>query len=144
MILSKKPLYYNEAERLYVYEQMTIDEVASRLNLGSRTVRNWKDENNWDDKKKKYIKSKQAFHEELYEFARKLMQTIKEDLDNGEKVDPGRMYAFTRMLPLITKIKEYEDISSQKEQKQDNKGLTEDIVKLIEEEVLGMRQNADQ
>jgi hypothetical protein len=142
--LSKKPLYHNEAERLYVYEQMTVDEIALRLNLGSRTVRNWKDENSWDIKKKNYIKSKQAFHEELYEFARKLMHSIKEDLDNGEKVDPGRMYAFTRMLPLITKIKEYEDIASRKEQKQDNKGLTEDIVKLIEEEVLGIRTNESQ
>ena len=140
--MTKKPLYYNEAERLYVYEHMTIDEIASRLNLGSRTIRNWKDENSWDKKKKDYLKSKQAFHEELYEFARKLMHSIQEDLANGEKVDPGRMYAFTRMLPLITKIKEYEDVASKKEQKQENKGLTEDIVKLIEEEVLGMRNNA--
>ena len=142
--MSKKHLFYNEAERLYVYDQLGIDEVAARLNLGSRTVRNWKDENDWDKKKKDYLKSKQAFHEELYEFARKLMHSIKEDLDSGEKVDPGRMYAFTRMLPLITKIKEYEDIASKKEQKQENKGLTEDIIKIIEEEVLGMRQNESQ
>jgi len=142
--LSKKHLFYNEAERLYVYDQLGIDEIAVRLNLGSRTIRNWKDENDWDKKKKDYLKSKQAFHEELYEFARKLMHSIREDLDNGEKVDPGRMYAFTRMLPLITKIKEYEDISNKKEQKQENKGLTEDIIKIIEEEVLGMRQNESQ
>ena len=140
--MSKKPLYYNEAERLYVYDHLGIEEIASKLNLGSRTVRNWKDENDWDKKRKEYLKSKQAFHEELYEFARKLMHSIQEDLANGEKVDPGRMYAFTRMLPLITKIKEYEDISSKKEKIQENKGLTEDIIKLIEEEVLGITGNA--
>lgn len=136
--MSKKPLYYNEAERLYVYEQMTIDEIASKLRLGVRTIRYWKEEKGWDDKKKKYIKSKQAFHEELYEFARKLMHSIDQDLEDGEKVDPGRMYAFARMLPLITKIKEYEDVATKKE-KQENKGLTQDIVQIIEQEVLGMK-----
>ncbi len=138
--MSKKPLFYNEAERLFVIEQMTIDEIASRLNLGSRTVRNWKDQHDWDSKKKNYLKSKQAFHEELYEFARKLMYSIKDDLDNGEKVDAGRMYTFTRMLPLITKIKEYEDVAVKKEKKQENKGLTKDIVELIEQEVLGLKR----
>jgi hypothetical protein len=140
--LSKKHIFYNKAERLYVYEFLGIEEVASRLNLGSRTIRNWKDENDWDKKKREYLKSKLAFHEELYEFARKLMYSIQEDLASGEKVDPGRMFAFTRMLPLITKIKEYEDVAVKKEQTQENKGLTEDIVKLIEEEVLGITGNA--
>jgi hypothetical protein len=117
---------------------MTIEEIASRLQLGERTVRYWKDDNGWDDKKKKYIQSKTAFHEELYEFAKKLMHTIKQDLDKGEKIDPGRMYAFTRMLPLITKIKEYEDVAVKKEKTQESKGLTEDVIKFIEKEVLGM------
>ncbi|MEI7475365.1 MAG: phage terminase small subunit-related protein [bacterium] len=136
--MTKKHLHYNEAERCFVYEQMTIEEIASRLKLGERTVRYWKDENGWDDKKKKYIQSKIAFHEELYEFAKKLMRSINQDLENGEKVDPGRMYAFTRMLPLITKIKEYEDVAVKKEKIQEPKGLTEDVIKLIEKEVLGM------
>ncbi|MEI8390075.1 MAG: phage terminase small subunit-related protein [bacterium] len=137
--MSKKHLFYNEAERFFVYEQMGIEEIASRLNLGSRTIRNWKDENGWDDKKKQYVASKLAFHEELYEFAKKLMRSIDQDLENGNKVDSGRMFAFTRMLPLITKVKEYEDVTTRKNQKQESKGLTEDIIRLIEEEVLGIK-----
>lgn len=142
MILSKKQFHFAEAERFYVIEHMTIDEIASRLQLNHKTVLAWKSEGNWEEKRFQLLRSKQMFHEELYEFARKLMYSIQEDLSNCEKVDPGRMFAFTRMLPLITKIKEYEDVAKKKEQKQENKGLTEDIVKLIEEEVLGMRSNA--
>lgn len=139
--MSKRDVYYSEAERLYVVDQMTIEEVASRLNVAPRTVRYWKEDEDWDGKRKKYLKSKQTFHEELYEFAKKLMHSIKEDLDNGEKVDTGRMYAFTRMLPLITKIKEYEDVSNKK-QSEEKKGLTQDVLALIEEEVLGIRREA--
>jgi len=142
--LSKKEFLFSEAERFYVIEHMTIDEIASRLQLNFKTILAWKAEGNWEEKRLQLIKSKRLFHEELYEFARKLMQSIKEDIQNGEKVDPGRMYAFTRMLPLITKIKEYEDIAAKKEQKQESKGLSEDVIKLIEEQVLGIKQNESQ
>lgn len=142
--MSKKEFLFSEAERFYVIEHMTIDEIASRLQLNFKTILAWKAEGNWEEKRLQLIKSKRLFHEELYEFARKLMQSIKEDIQNGEKVDPGRMYAFTRMLPLITKIKEYEDIAAKKEQKQESKGLSEDVIKLIEEQVLGIKQNESQ
>lgn len=138
--MTKKHLYYSEAERMYVVNQMTIEEIASRANSNERTVRRWKEEGDWDTKKNQYLLSKQMFHEELYEFARKLMSGIKDDLDKGEKVDTGRMYAFIRMLPMILKVKEYEDISAKKDEKSDKKGLTQDIVELIEQEVLGLRR----
>ena len=42
--MSKKALYFAEAERLYVTEQNTVNEIAERLNLAEKTVRNWKKE----------------------------------------------------------------------------------------------------
>jgi len=125
---------------MYVVNQMTLEEIASRINSNERTVRKWKTEGDWDTKKSQYLISKQMFHEELYEFARKLMSGIREDLENDKKVDTGRMYAFTRMLPMILKVKEYEDISLKKEKSEDKKGLTQDIVAIIEQEVLGLRR----
>ena len=138
--MNSKHLYFNEAERVYVYELASVEETAAKVNVAPRTIAIWKVKGDWDSKRKKFLKSKQAFHEELYEFARKLMHDIKNDLDNGEKVDTGRMYAFTRMLPLITKIKEYEEIAAlMKEKKQESKGLTKEIIRSIEEDILGMK-----
>ena len=140
--MNSKSLYFNEAERVYVYEHLSIEETAAKVNVASRTIANWKVKGDWDNKRKKYLKSKQTFHEELYEFARKLMHDIKTDLDNGEKVDTGRMYAFTRMLPLIAKVKDYEDVAKALSQKQaESKGLTKDIIRTIEEEILGIKSN---
>lgn len=132
--MAKKQLYFGEAERLYVIEQMTLAEIASRLRLAEKTVRNWKDEGDWETKRLQHLKSKQAFHEELYEFARKLMEGIKEDLENKVKVDAGRMYAFTRLLPLITKVKDYEDVVTAKEKEKAPKAtLQDDVLKIIQE-----------
>jgi uncharacterized protein YjcR len=137
--LAKRNIYFAEAERLYVIEQMTFSEIASRLKLNEKTLSSWKSMGDWETKRKKYIQSKLSFHEELYEFSRKLMESIKSDIDRQEKVDPGRLYALARILPLITKVKDYEDVITKSEEKEQNKGLTKDLVSLIEAEVLGIK-----
>ncbi len=134
---SKKHLF-NEAERLFVYEYLTAEDIASRLNLNRKTVNNWKEEGEWDYKRRAFLKSKQSFHEELYEFARKLMSGISQDMAAGEKIDPGRMFAFCRIIPMFTKVKDYEDGVFKKEVKEVPKGLTPELVARIEEEVLGI------
>jgi hypothetical protein len=138
--LAKKEVLLENAQRLYVIEQMTIDEVARKMEVNERTIRRWKTEHNWDLKKEQYIKTKQMFHEELYNFARKLMISIEYDMENKEKVDPGRMFAFTKMLPLITKIKEYEDeVSKKGTEDTGSKELSPEFMKTINEEFLGIK-----
>lgn len=127
------------AQRMFVVEQMTIEEIAVKLEVNEKTIRRWKQRYDWDYKKNNYINSKTMFHEELYNFARKLMTSIESDIDSNERVDPGRMFAFTKMLPLITKIKEYEESVSKKQRDSENKGITPDFIKLIETEILGMK-----
>jgi Fe-S-cluster formation regulator IscX/YfhJ len=140
--LTKKEVLLENAQRLYVIEQMTIDEVAQKVDVNERTIRRWKTEHNWDLRKDQYVKTKQMFHEELYNFARKLMVSIEYDMDNNEKVDPGRMFAFTKMLPLITKIKEYEDDVSKKETEDTgSKELSPEFMKAINEAFLGIKSD---
>lgn len=136
--MAKKQLYFAEAERLYVIEQKTFAEIATQLNLAERTIRLWAEEADWKTKRLQYLKSKQTFHEELYQFARMLMSSIKEDMTKGTKVDAGRMYTFTRILPLIVKIKDYEDTVTKVEGIEKQPGLTEEVIKLIQENILGM------
>lgn len=138
--MNSKRHLYPEAERLYIYNYMAVDSIANKLNVNRKTILAWKEEGDWTNRRKEYLKSKQSFHEELYEFARKLMQGISEDMAAGEKIDPGRMYAFCRVLPMFTKVMDYEDATAKKVQKEKPKGLTADIIAQIEEEVLGIQR----
>ena len=138
---NKKKYLFNEAERLYIYEYMTINELADRLNVNRKTIMAWKESGDWDSKRRVYLKSKQTFHEEMYEFARKLMRDITADMESGERVDTGRLYAFLKMVPMFIKAKNYEDEGSDKENKPKPKGLTDDIVAEIEENILGIVPN---
>lgn len=117
-----KPLYlFDRAERLYVVEGHTQIEIARVLRLAESTICNWKKRGNWKEKRAQYNESKKAFHEELYEFARKLMRSIISDVDSGRKIDAVRMYALKGIIPQITKIKDYEDAKRKQEEQVSDK-----------------------
>jgi uncharacterized protein YjcR len=46
--LTKKENLAENAERLYVIDRMTINEVA-KIGVNERTIRRWKTEYNWDE-----------------------------------------------------------------------------------------------
>ena len=117
--MTKKKSLAAAAERFYVIEQMTMVEIAQLLNVHE---------------------TKKSFHEEMYNFARKLMNTIEYDIDSGNKVEQGRLYTFAKMLPFITKIKEYED-SKDKHNDEQTKDITPDFIKMINEEFLGIKSD---
>ena len=75
----------------------------------------------------------------MYNFARKLMISIEYDLDNGNEINSSRMYTFAKILPLITKIKDYEDNIKNDSNTKIPEGITPDFVELIETEILGMK-----
>ena len=139
--MTNKQYLIGEAENLFVYKLKTVETIANELNLSRKTVMNWKEKGDWDNKRKLYIKSKIAFHEELFEFARKIMKDITEDMEKGNKIDAGRMYAFCKLVPMFTKVKDYEDIMAKKEEKAAPRGLTPELIAQIEEEVLGITHN---
>ena len=67
--MTKKKSLAAAAERFYVIEQMTMVEIAQLLNVHEKTIQNWKDEFNWDEKRNQFIQTKKSFHEEMYNFA---------------------------------------------------------------------------
>ena len=127
------------AERFYVIERMTEKEVAQQVGVHERTIRRWKKEHNWDVKKDQYFQTASLFHKEMYNFARKLMISIEYDLDNGNEINSSRMYTFAKILPLIAKIKDYEDNIKNDSNTKIPEGITPDFVELIETEILGMK-----
>ena len=136
--MNSKRHLFSEAERLYIFQNKNIDTIAHELNINRKTVMAWKEEGDWGNRRKEYFKSKQTFHEELYEFARSLMKGISEDMKAGEKIDPGRMYAFCKVIPMFAKVKDYEDVIAKANNKNPAKGLTPELIAQIEHDILGI------
>ena len=141
--MAKENIYGPEAERLYVTEQCTLAEIASRLRIAERSVRNWKEKNRWDEKRQAYINSRRAFHEELYDFGQHLLRKIREDELAGIPVAPHRYHALMSICPNLTKIRDYEEVSRQKNDKNQAAPSKNDAVKAVRT-VLGLEDDETQ
>ena len=126
-----------QAEHMYIYNKKSLAEIGMELGLSRRILFYWTKKYNWDKKRFDAEHNKDRFSEELLEFARKMMNKISADIDHNQKTPPPEMYSLINILKNIPMVKQYTE-SLQPEQKQENKGLTPDIVRQIEREILGM------
>ena len=137
----KKQLLAESAAKLYIEKLMTLENIAQRLNVNERTLRRWKAADKWDEKRSEYLKSNTTFHEDLYNFGRDLLKSIKTDMDNGEKIEPARMYAVTKIISMLKNVKNYEDKSTHKTSMPETtkpEGLSPEVIREIEEKILGI------
>lgn len=137
----KKQMLAETAANLYIEKFMTLENIAKQLNVSERTLRRWKAEGNWDEKRFNHIQSKTTFHEDLYNFGKNLLDSIQNDIGNGKKVEPSRMYTLTKIMNMIKNIQTYEDkLTSEKSMPETTKpeGLSPDAIREIEEKVLGI------
>ena len=126
-----------QAEHMYIYDKKSLTEIGAQLGLSRRILFYWKKKYNWDKKRFEMDYEKENFSKELLEFARKIMNKISNDIDNNQKTPPPEIYSLINILKNIPLVKQYTD-SLQPGQKQEKKGLTPDIVRQIEREILGM------
>ena len=137
----KKDTLAQDAFKLYAENFMSLENIAQQLHLNERTLRRWKKSDDWESKRAEYHRTKTTLHSDLYDFTRSLINSINNDIDNGIKVEPARYYAVTKMLKLIGVVKSYEDkviSEKQKTKEEKSKGLTPDVIREIEERILGI------
>ncbi|MDD3466012.1 MAG: hypothetical protein PHE67_02595 [Campylobacterales bacterium] len=136
--MAKKQYLSAEAERLFVSENCTLKDIERQLNgqISVRQLSNWKEEFGWEDKKRKYLESKQSFHEELYVLARKLGKSISDDIDNGNKPDQGRLFTLAKIIPLITKAKDYEKAVQDAQKAPEDERLNDEELMMKIEEII--------
>jgi len=133
-----KMKYYNEAERLYLYDNLSADEIYRQLNICRRTVYYWKEKYKWDEKRAKRFKNKEVMSQELFEFIRKLMKRITTDIENKIPVNHSLYYSLNNLLKFMPDIQKYE-MKVQKTKEPDKRFPTEKEIKEIEQKFFGIQ-----
>jgi len=134
--MAKKHIYYELAEKKYVYDQKSIEEISKEIDVSIRTLQYWKAEGHWDEKRSNFINTRMSFHEELYGFARMYLNGIMQDIKEGKEISNKRLEFLGKILQYLKYIKEYEDI--QKKPEEERKDLKE-IIEIVEKEILGIK-----
>ncbi|MCM1010558.1 MAG: DUF1804 family protein [Fusobacterium sp.] len=127
---------YRQAEKMYIYDKIPIEEIGDKLNISRRTLFYWKKKYEWDRKRFETERNQEIFSEELLGFARKLMQKISKDMDNKVSTPQSEIYSLMNILKNIPQVKQYE-ISKTKQLKPTGQ-LTPEIIEQIERDILGL------
>lgn len=101
----KKNKYFDKAEKMYVEQFITEVGVAKRLGISDRTVRRWKAEGNWGEKRKEYLNKQKLTNYDMYQLVRQMLDDFNEDLANKQQIDVSRLNKFLNITEEMVKPK---------------------------------------
>lgn len=101
----KRDKYYDIAEKMYVEQFITEVGVAKRLGISDRTVRRWKAEGDWCEKRKKFINKQTLTNYDMYQLVRKMLDDFNEHLANNQQIDSSRLDKFLNITEEMVKPK---------------------------------------
>lgn len=129
---------YKQAEKMYIYDKIKLEEIGSKLNISRRTLFYWKKKYEWDRKRFEAEHNQENFSIELFDFARKLMQKISNDVDNKNPTPQSEIYSLIKILKNIPQVKQYETSNQKSKQPKSTGQLTPEVIKQIERDVFGI------
>lgn len=141
--MAKKAQYYIEAERLFVQDRLSVEEIADRVPVSARSLGDWRREHDWDGKRVRFSETNTKTHEKLYTLIQTLTDKAIQSAQSGEEPSQSQLYFIGKMAPLLLKLQSYEEAATEKDDEPEQpkkQGLTEETIKKIEEEILGIRR----
>ena len=90
---------------MYVEQFITEVGVAKRLGISDRTVRRWKADGNWGEKRKEFLKKQTLTNYDMYELVRQMLNDFNEDLANKQQIDVSRLNKFLNITEKMVKPK---------------------------------------
>lgn len=103
---------YPEAERLYVQERCTFEQISSKLGVSERTLRYWAKEGSWQERRQSLEESAGKMHEKLAELMEAMTDKLIEGMKTGEEPSQSQLYFITKMAPTLLKIRTYEETAA--------------------------------
>lgn len=107
--MAKSPEILILATQYYVECQMSVAQIAKRLNVSEKTLHTWKKENDWQDKRNRFLKSMYSTNQSLYELLHLVSQKAIDDYKtDGTMPDQKTLYFIMGMTDRLPKLKMYE------------------------------------
>lgn len=101
----KRKQFYDIAERMYVEQFITEEEIARRIGVCDRTIRRWKAMGDWGLKRDGFYKVNTISKDAMYALVRKMLDDFHTDLDNHYSIDPSRLNIFINLTEELLKQK---------------------------------------
>lgn len=127
---------YNEAESLYIREELSPDEISDKIGVSRRTLYYWMAKYKWNDKKQEIKKSQKALSQDLFEFCKKLMRKIKKDIESAHTPNRAELYSLVNILKYLPALQKHESIAPRENSVKNE--ITAETIEKIQREILGI------
>ena len=125
------------AGQYFIEYQMSVAEIARRLNISEKTLHNWKKEGNWGSKRTQFLKSQYSTNQTLYELVHLIATKAVEDFKiDGTVPDQKTLYFISAMSDKLLKLKAYEQSQAAEKLEEINKNQSENKPEINKEDVL--------
>ena len=104
----KKDKYYEIAEKMYTEQFITVAGIAKRLGVNERTIKRWKKDEKWSEKRYQYLYKHTISKDDIYVFCKTMLANFNSELQNGKKIDTSRLNMFLNLVEELVK-KEQKD-----------------------------------
>jgi uncharacterized protein YjcR len=125
------------AHDLYVYQQMTYDEIASRTGRSEKTIRTWSSEGDWSGERERELRTRVHVHEKLHTLVQKLTDRMIKDCDAQTELSPQSLHALTNLVNSMHKLYQYEGDKQADAATDSSEKLTPDAIADRVKELLG-------
>ena len=139
--MTKMKYYYKQAEKMYIYDKIQLEEIGAKLNISRWTLFYWRKKYEWERKRFEAERNQEIFSNELFVFARKLMQKISADIDNDRQTPQSEIYSLMNILKNLTPIKQNKIAKQKVNPLTPTKQLTPKTIGQIERDILGINLN---
>ena len=99
----KRDKFFDIAEKMYVEQFITEEEIANRIGVSDRTIRRWKALGDWGIKRDGFLKANTISKDAMYALAHKMLDDFHQDMDNHLYVDPSRINIFINLTNEVIK-----------------------------------------
>lgn len=132
----KKDKYYEIAEKMYTEQFITVAGIAKRLGVNERTIKRWKKDGKWSEKRYQYLYKHTISKDDIYVFCKTMLANFNSELKNGNKIGTSRLNVFLNLVEELVK-KEQKDFEIEEFIKPAQKRLDyeEEMLKEMENEM---------
>jgi hypothetical protein len=122
--MAKKAGYYVAAEQLYLYEHLTLAEIAARIPVSERTLGDWQRDGKWSERREKLAEQQASSSEKAYELSNSLMDDFISAVKEGKEPSQWKVVLFGKISPMLERFRKYE----QETERQPDEGVSEKTV----------------
>lgn len=131
--MGKKQLHFPEAERLFVVEGCTLQDIESTIGVSSRTLQDWKVEGGWEQKRIAMRKMSDDSGSTATSIAHKILLRIHKKIEEDTELSPTEILFVKEFMPSRSKIKTAEETAAETTPVKTSAGLSNEAISKFNE-----------